>query len=355
MNNEMNNNLNNQGNPNGINYGTNGIPAGAAPMMPQQPVYPMPAQPPVAPAAPEMPMANNMTAPVTPQPVNPQPLEPSQVNFVASNNSTPGMPTPMPTPMNPQPMPATAPMPGSMPQTPMMNSQPMMGPMPGPMMPNGMPAQPAGVPNNNGTTPEGSKEKNPILMIILTVVVVLGVIVFLVLYLTGKINFGSKNPSSGTDVVENPTTKNELADWMNYLLEQETSEIKISRYIDADNTKSINLTKEQLESIFTKMKDYSLVKYYSTSKTVSNDDLQISYTKNDVTYNFTLSGENINIGDDSDFVALFTESDITIEDDGETSRDSENYNYILKNFDSSIYDEYFTGNEETKEEENADE
>ncbi len=366
MNNEVNNNVNNTGNPSGINFVQGVPPVNGAPVPPQQPVYQTPVQPPVAPA-PEMmaaqpqmpqPAAN---APVAPQPVNPQPLEPAPVNYVAT--PTPVAPAPQsapvaptmstPAPMAPAPeMPVASPqMPGVQPiapAAPVMPQQPMMAPAPGQMMPGGMPnAVPPMANNANaGVAPEGEKEKLPIVMIIITVLVVVGVAVFLIMYLTGKISF-HKKPSNPTPAITEPTTNEVvLADWMNYLLDQKPTEVKINRLIDADNTKSVNITTEQLKSLFTKMKDYSLVKYYSTSRSVANDELQVTYVKDDVTYNFTLSGENITIGDDSNLKTLFENGATDVEDDGQTSRDSEDFNYIIKNINGNIYDEYFSESEE---------
>lgn len=360
MNNEMNNNVNNTGNPSGINFVQGGAPVNGAPVPPQQPVYQTPVQPPVAPA-PEMMAAQ----PQMPQPVNPQPLETAPVNYVAT--PTPVVPEPQPAPVaqtipTPVPMAPAPEMPVASPQmpgvppvavsqaAPMMPQQPMMAPAPGQMMPGGMPnAVPPMANNANaGVAPAGEKEKLPIVMIIITILVVVGVAVFLIMYLTGKISF-RKNPSNPTPAITEPTTNEVvLADWMNYLLDQKPTEVKINRLIDADNTKSVNITTEQLKSLFTKMKDYSLVKYYSTSRSVANDELQVTYVKDDVTYNFTLSGENITIGDDSNLKTLFENGATDVEDDGQTSRDSEDFNYIIKNINGNIYDEYFSeGEEET--------
>ena len=346
MNNEMNNNVNNTGNHSGINFVQGGTPAAPTPVPPQQPVYQQPVQPPIAPAPAEMPTAGNMTAPIAPQPVNPQPIEAAPVNFVASNPPTPApMPAPgvaSPAPMDPEMPAAQPPMSGVPPVAPMptMQPQPNMGPMPGQMPPSGMP-------NNANVAPpaEGEKEKLPIVMIIITVLVVAGVAVFLIMYLTGKINFGKKNPATPTPGVKEPTNAVVLADWMNYILDQNPTEIRINRYIDADNTKSVNINEEELKNLFTTMKDYRLVKYYSSTRSVANDDLQITYVKDGVTYSFTLSGENVTIGDDASLKTLFENGTTDIEDDGQTTRECEDYNYILKNFDSNIYDEYFAANE----------
>jgi len=365
MNNEMNNNVNNTGNPSGMNFVQGGAPVNGAPVPPQQPVYQMPAGqtvPNPVPVAPAGAMPEQVAAaPVAPQPVNPQPLEAAPVNYVAT--PTPAVPEPQPAPVAPtiptpapmapvQEMPmAQPPMPGVppvAPAAPMMPQQPMMAQPQGQMMPGGMPTAMPPMQNNAnaGVTPEGEKEKLPIAMIIITVLVVVGVAVFLIMYLTGKISF-RKKPSTPTPTVTEPTNEVVLANWMNYLLDQKPTEIKINRMIDADNTKSVNITTEQLKSLFTKMKDYSLVKYYSTARSVSNDELQVTYTKDDVNYSFTLSGENITIGDDSSLKTLFENGATDVEDDGQTSRESEDFNYILKNFNSNIYDEYFTENEET--------
>ena len=79
---------------------------------------------------------------------------------------------------------------------------------------------------------------------------------------------------------------------------------------------------------------------------MSNDELQITYILNDAAYTFTMSGEYIDPGEDSGLLNFFNDSSITIEDDGQTSRDGEDYHYILKNFNSSVYDEYLTSTTE---------
>ena len=355
MNNEINNNnVNNSGNPAGVNFVQGGTPTGTVPtsIPPQQPTSPMPGQPMVAETG--MPTA----APVPPQPVAPQPVNPAHLNFVQSGAPTPSTPQPVTPPpainqgsIAPTPMPGTAPM--AQPVNPMMPTQPTMGSVPGPMMPGNVPPagmSPTGMPAT--TTEEGEKQPLPIVMIIITILVVAGVAIFLSMYLTGKINFsGKKSNNTQTTITNNQKDDANLSDWMNYLLSKETTGIKISRYVDSDNTKVKDLSKENLKNLFTRMKDYNVVKYYSSSKTMSNDDLQITYTSNDAAYTFTLSGEYIEPGEDSNLLSLFNNGNISIEDDGQTSRDSEDYHYILKNFNSSIYDEYFN---DSIEEENGE-
>ena len=337
MNNETNNNVNNTENAGGISFvhvGAQNGNVGTSPMPGQggQPV-------PQTSVNQGMPMAN------TPQ-VEPQPVTPTPVSFVsvgasnsASNQTQQGtIPTQATIPTMVQPvqnsMPQAAPAP-VMPNQPI--SQPLNGGLP-PQMP-GVPGQP------NATVSEEKSNKAPVVLIIITILVVAGVTVFLIMYLTGKISFGPKpnnNQGNGTTQTEQQGQAVKLANWMDYLLEQEIVDIKLTRYVDADNTTLVSLNSDQLKEIFTKMKKYSLVKYYSDTEAVANDQLEVTYTLDGMAYSFKILGENFKFDEDSKIVELFNKSEYNVEDDGHTSRDGEDYNYILKDFDTKIYDDYFT-------------
>ena len=257
------------------------------------------------------------------------------------------------------PMPGTIPGQVQSPISPMQNfGQPTMqdGMQPSPMMPNGsMVVNNEGSVNADGNS-AGEKQKKPIVLIIITVLVVVGIAVFLILFLTGKINFGASstnNQGTGNIIedVNDVQDNNGLTDWMNYLLGQNITEITLSRYTDADgvagedtlsNPIVVTLTTEQLENIFTQMVDYNLVKYYASGRGMSTEDeLLITYTNDEGSFDFVISGGRIQFDDNSELLELFENTEYTTQSDGETSLDGEDYNFILENFDNAIYGEYF--------------
>jgi len=379
MNNEMNNNVNTSTNTGGMNFIQGGMPNNGINNgnIGQTSVNQIPQSMSQNAVSNTTPMTNNSVSQIMPQGVENQgiantpqavnsPVEQAPVNFVSSDVPTQSAPIPnqMPqgmttnqnvSPMGPQPMPGIMPQQVQSPVMPM-QQQPMMG---GGMPPQ-MPIQ--SMPMQNGTyaddTTDNKKNKTPILMIIITILVVVGVVVFLVLYLNGKINFGANNTNNQgngntAEEIDNVQEDTILTDWMSYLLEQNITQIQLIRY-DEDNpsnSSNVSITTEQLSNIFRNMANYNLIKYYTTNdENNTKNELRITYMGSDSSLDFWISDGRIDFDDNSDLLALFENTEYTIQDDGETSRDSDDYNFVLENFDSNLYDEYFvSANEEDNE------
>lgn len=383
MNNEANNNASNDINSNGMNFVQGGISNNNGFVnngnVTQTPINQIP-QPveqgnvgnaaPIANAVESQIMSQNITSPEvpmagTPQ-VTPQSVGQMPVNFMSTDMQQQSVPMSNQIPQEMVTNQTVAPfgqqsIPSVMQQqvqTPVMpmQSQSMMQPMMG-----GVPPQ---VPimsilmqtsTDVNDTMASKKTKTPILMIIITILVVVGVAVFLVLYLTGKINFGASNTNNqgnGNTAEEiNNQEDNVLMSWMNYLLDQNITEIRLSRYTENDGSISndalsnptvVTLNTEQLENIFANMTSYNLIKYYSSGSVIdTTDELKVTYTSGDNSLVFMISGGRISFDNNGNLLELFENSEHIIQDDGETSRDSDNYSFILENFDSDFYDEYF--------------
>ena len=329
MNNETNNNT-------GVNPAMNfGPPAPETPAAAPTPVAPtevqQPVVPPVAPATPVQEAPQPVVPPVAPvqEPVAPTPVAPVT-----------------PSPMQPQPAVA----------------EPVA-----PTMPTGT-TEISGSQVNGADALDGTeKKKTPIGMIILTVLVLAGVGVFLFMYLTGKINFGGNgNSEDNTTVVDDNTNTVVLANWMNYLLEQNITEIKLSKVTVSNNDSTeVVLTTEQLREIYANMATYTLNEAYSKPDNYGtipdeHSELSIAYSKNDSNYTCVLKGNAIWFNDsmnitDAYFLAALESSNPTVD---EANKDVEGAHQVftLNNFDTSVYEAYFaTDNEETQVENSQDE
>jgi len=383
MNNETNNNASNDINSNGMNFvqggisNNNGFVNNGNVTQTSINQIPQPVEQgnvgnvaPIANAVESQIMSQNITSPEvpmtgTPQ-VTPQSVGQMPVNFMSTDMQQQSVPMSNQIPQEMVTNQTVAPfgqqsIPSVMQQqvqTPVMpmQSQSMMQPMMGGMPPQvpimSMPMQTSTDVND---TMASKKTKTPILMIIITILVVVGVAVFLVLYLTGKINFGASNTNNqgnGNTAEEiNNQEDNVLMSWMNYLLDQNITEIRLSRYTENDGSISndalsnptvVTLNTEQLENIFANMTSYNLIKYYSSGSVIgTTDELKVTYTSGDNSLVFMISGGRISFDNNGNLLELFENSEHIIQDDGETSRDSDNYSFILENFDSDFYDEYF--------------
>ena len=383
MNNETNNNASNDINSNGMNFvqggisNNNGFVNNGNVTQTSINQIPQPVEQgnvgnvaPIANAVESQIMSQNITSPEvpmtgTPQ-VTPQSVGQMPVNFMSTDMQQQSVPMSNQIPQEMVTNQTVAPfgqqsIPSVMQQqvqTPVMpmQSQSMMQPMMGGVPPQvpimSMPMQTSTDVND---TMASKKTKTPILMIIITILVVVGVAVFLVLYLTGKINFGASNTNNqgnGNTAEEiNNQEDNVLMSWMNYLLDQNITEIRLSRYTENDGSISndalsnptvVTLNTEQLENIFANMTSYNLIKYYSSGSVIgTTDELKVTYTSGDNSLVFMISGGRISFDNNGNLLELFENSEHIIQDDGETSRDSDNYSFILENFDSDFYDEYF--------------
>ena len=377
MNNEMNNNnvnpAMNFGAPASDNTGNVGLQNNGVVTNNSQPVQTLssvippvvgsevsqPGQIPVQPI--EVPAQSSVQEPVQPvevqapisspieQPIMQQPIQPTEV--MQQSQPVQSQVTPVEMPIQQPPVQPTV-------QEPIQPQQPVVQPMVNNIDTSGISGSQI---NGDSNLDNTEKKKTPILMLLITIIIVVGVAVFLFLYLTGKINFGGTGTSSDQgngNVVDNADNQNvELASWMNYLLEQNITEIKLSKVTtDGSEDTEVVLTTDQLKEIFSKMMNYGLVELYTDSEDsiTQYTELYVTYSKGDS--NYTLSVRNdlillnnsINIAD-SDLVSSLENSNPAVD---ELNKDKTDVfaEFKFDNLDISIYDEYFT----TIDEDNTD-
>ena len=119
---------------------------------------------------------------------------------------------------------------------------------------------------------QNEKKKNLIIIMLVAIIAVLSTI--LVLLLTGILNFENDNTNKENNTIENggnsknendEDTTSEYANWMNYLLETNIQEIKVTRIRSAafgdkeEYTKTITLSVDDLKDFFKEISSYELV------------------------------------------------------------------------------------------------
>ncbi len=150
-----------------------------------------------------------------------------------------------------------------------------------------------------------SNDKKKAIIIVLAFAMVLMLLLLVLYYISGSID--KKNDStSNTTVTATPeptnnTTEN-YADWMDYILNQNITNIKFERKeCDFDNNiygelvKSETYTVEKLRTIFTKLNKYSLKRAYAGGSGGDDcgDKIVISYQKNGIEYSISIRPHNI--------------------------------------------------------------
>ena len=192
-----------------------------------------------------------------------------------------------------------------------------------------------------------NKGKNKGVIVLLAVIMVI-LAVLCVLFATGTINFKSGNLNNENNN-NNGSTNNNYATWMNYILEQNITNITIERSIYADNPDDeyyakINLTTAQLKGLFTKLMNYRLVKYYlQGSGFTYGDIITISYSVNNNNYSVEIANGEFWVSEvkDNGLLTALENSEHTIENEEDKDMDGIFYNYRFQGYDDSILDEYF--------------
>jgi len=141
---------------------------------------------------------------------------------------------------------------------------------------------------------------------------------------------------------------NNLSNWMNYLLESNIQKISISKcssviYGDEeDSCKKIDLTKEELEIIFSRLNNYNLKKMCLGATGFAGNDLtfSVSYLVDGIEYKFILlrGGYILTNNFDTELLSLFNSNNYPMTgSNGELCY----FKYITDiNFDS-IFERYF--------------
>ena len=190
---------------------------------------------------------------------------------------------------------------------------------------------------------EKKKNKSIVICIVVMVTVLLTVCI---LFATGVFSFKSEKTDSeitdngGKDDLQD---KN-LASWMNYLLNQDITNIELTRsYADTNKKyKTVELTRNDLRKIFTKFMNYQIIKMYSLGTGFTfGDDLKITYTLNGNSYCVSiLEGDIYDNNSDSGLVNALLESGYSVENESIKNQEGAFYYYILKEYDGSILDEF---------------
>ena len=201
---------------------------------------------------------------------------------------------------------------------------------------------------------ESGKGKNIVIVLLVAIVAVLGTI--LVLASTGHLNLKGEdsNPNLNSGESQEPNNNEEsfeYANWMNYLLEADIQEIKVTRIRSlltgdsVDYEKTVSLKKTDLENLFRKLNDYSMIKQYVCGMGGPyKEAFELTYLVDGISYKFVIRYGVIVIGGfDSKLLEILNSNNYPIQD--ETAKDIPGSSYIFR-FDTtedfySIFDEYF--------------
>ena len=191
-------------------------------------------------------------------------------------------------------------------------------------------------------------------MLLVAIVAILSTI--LVLVLTGNLDLNNEGSNPTLDNNENAeqddTEENfEYANWMNYLLESDIQEIRVTRVRNVlfgdniDYGKTVTLTKNDLEKIFRELNGYSMIKQYVDGLGgPAKDVFELTYFVDGISYKFRIIYGVIVVGDlDSKLLEILNNNNYPIRD--ENYKDIYGSSYIFR-FDTtesiySIFDECF--------------
>ena len=191
---------------------------------------------------------------------------------------------------------------------------------------------------------ESSKKQNLIIVLLVIIIILL---LFLIGFLFIKNNKFDDNQID--DVVNNETSVSEkdneviYPDWMQYILDSDIQSITLTRTfnINSESSSSVNvdLTKEDLESIFVKLKECNLIKFNTTGIGVPENQLVISYNYDKKNYNLEFYDSWVRVDEeDKQLMSLINKTN-------HTDNTGSNPGGIMFKFDNSyngnIYNIYF--------------
>ena len=194
-------------------------------------------------------------------------------------------------------------------------------------------------------------------VIALLIVIIIILAVLCVLFATGTIGFKSNevtnnaNNNTSNETTNNNQQNNNYATWMNYILEQNITNVNIDRSRYADNPADeyhakVNLTTEQLKNVFSTLMNYNLVKYYlQGSGFTYGDILTISYSVNGTNYdvkiaNGQLWADSVSLKD-ANLLNALENSNHTVENEDVKNMEGAFFNYRFQGYNESILDEFF--------------
>ena len=200
---------------------------------------------------------------------------------------------------------------------------------------------------------ENQRNNKGVIALLIIIIVILAALC--ILLATGTISFKSNDVDTNkpNDNVTDNNITNENNDsnlqtsnydaWMNYILEQNITNINIDRREDDYHAK-INLTTTQLKGLFSKLMNYKLVKYYlQGSGFVYGDIITISYSVNNNNYSVEIGNGEIWADDvkDQGLLNALENSKDSVENEDDKDMPGAYFNYEFQGYESSILDEYF--------------
>ena len=200
---------------------------------------------------------------------------------------------------------------------------------------------------------ENQRNNKGVIALLIVIIVMLATLC--ILFATGTISFNSgdvnnENITSDETTNENNDSnsqKNNYDAWMNYILEQNITSVKISSTIVAESPNDYyqyerNLTTTKLKEIFNKLMNYKLVKYYHQGLgSGAGDSITISYSKNSDNYSVEIFNGIILINEDKDLLNALENSKDGEENEVGLDKQGECYSYKFQGNILSILDEYF--------------
>ena len=197
---------------------------------------------------------------------------------------------------------------------------------------------------------ESNKKQNIIIVLLSVIIVLLLCVIGFLVFDNNKFSNDKVNNSINSEV-NNETNINDdsnevevnYPDWMKHILNSDIKSVTLTRTYninsDSSNTSDVNLTNEDLENLFVKLKDYNLIKYNTTGIGVPENQLVISYDYNGKNYNLSFYDGSINVNNgDEKLINLFNNGNYT-------DNTGTNPGGIMFKFDDSyngnMYDSYF--------------
>lgn len=191
------------------------------------------------------------------------------------------------------------------------------------------------------------KKKSSPIVVALLLIVLIAIIAYIVIYFVKPFDKSKDANNVDQTVTENTETPTATyANWMNYLLDKDISNITLERTTeDGTGDKTVTLTQDDLNNLFTKLMNFQFVKYYlQGSGFTYGDILTISYSVDENSYeikiaNGQLYADTESLKDEKLRNAL-EESEHTTESEDLKDTEGAFYNYKFVGYDSTIFDEY---------------
>ncbi len=201
------------------------------------------------------------------------------------------------------------------------------------------------------TPAEPAKKKNSPILVAILIIALVAIVGFEIIYFVKPFDKKENNtPTEDTTQEETTDTVVSYSNWMNYVLTQNITDITLVRTNESGDIKNQRLSEDDLNNIFTKLANYTLLKVYSNNtisnkKTFASDDkLIVAYTKDNKSYELKIDNGNVGVSAgevDNDLVVAIEESEYTEENEKLKDTEGTTYKFMIQGYDSAIFDEYF--------------